>query len=55
MLTTKEIKTNYMPYTYIMLITNFNNFEMFVSPYCLLSIDHSTINNPQIYAFIRKY
>ena len=52
-LTGKEIKTNYIPYTCTMLTTNCNNFEMFEFPYCLLNSDSPPhpLTTPQIYAF----
>ena len=59
----KEFKANYIPYTYTMLSTHFNNFEMFGSPYRLLSTDASltphtdasSTNNLPIYAFLAKF
>ena len=38
-LTAKEIETNYLPSTNTILTTSCNDFEMFESPYCLLSIE----------------
>ena len=38
-----------------MLATNWNNFEIFGSPYCLLSIDlHLLTAPPPIYAYLAK-
>jgi len=38
-LTIKTITRSYLPFTYIMLATNCNNFEVFGPLYCPLSID----------------
>ena len=50
-----EIKIKYLPYTYTILITNCNNFEMFVFPYYLLTLDsHNYWQPSSIYAFLAK-
>ena len=46
------MKANYLPWT--MLTTNFNNFEMLGSPWCLLSIDSPNCEQPQNYASVAK-
>ena len=52
--TSKEIKANYIPYTYAMITTNCDNFEIFGSPCHQLNIDLPSINNPSICALLAK-